>query len=46
MFVIAQRESRQNIHLPITPEIAFATSLSVNAEVNPHEVRESDLAVC
>ena len=28
-----QRESRQDIHLPITPKIAFAIPLAVNAEV-------------
>jgi hypothetical protein len=44
MFVIRNAKAGKDIHLPITPEIAFAISLAVNAEVNPHhEVKETDL---
>jgi hypothetical protein len=43
MFVIRNAKAGKDIHLPITPEIAFAISLAVNAEVNPHhEVKETD----
>lgn len=44
MFVIRNAKAGKDIHLPITPEIAFAISLAVNAEVKPHhEVKETDL---
>src|ERR1700730_19133303 len=44
MFVIRNAKAGKDIHLPITPEIAFAISLAVNAEATPHhEVQETDL---
>ena len=44
MFVIRNAKAGKDIYLPITPEIAFAISLAVNAEVKPHhEVKETDL---
>jgi integrase len=44
MFVIRNAKAGKDIHLPVTPEIAFAISLAVNAEVKPHhEVKETDL---
>jgi integrase len=44
MFVIRNAKAAKDIHLPITPEIAFAISLAVNHEVKPHhEVKERDL---
>jgi hypothetical protein len=44
MFVIRNAKAGKDIHLPITPEIAFAISLAVNAEAKPHhEVKETDL---
>jgi len=44
MFVIRNAKAGKDIHLPITPEIAFAISLAVNAEVKPHhEVTETEL---
>ena len=44
MFVIRNAKAGKDIHLPITPEIAFAISLAVNAEVKPHhEVKDTDL---
>jgi integrase len=44
MFVIRNAKATKDIHLPITPEIAFAISLAVNQEVKPHpEVKETDL---
>src|ERR1700738_3070387 len=44
MFVIRNAKAGKEIHLPITPEIASAISLAVNAEVKPHhEVKETDL---
>jgi integrase len=43
MFVVRNAKAGKDIHLPITPEIAFAISLAVNAEVKPHhEVKETD----
>jgi integrase len=43
MFVIRNAKAGKDIHLPITPEIAFGISLAVNAEVKPHhEVKETD----
>jgi integrase len=45
MFVIRNAKAGKDIYLPITPEIAFAISLAVNAEVKPHhEVKETDFA--
>jgi len=42
MFVIRNAKAGKDIYLPITPEIAFAISLAVNAEVKPHhEVKET-----
>ena len=56
MFVIRNAKAGKDIHLPITPEIAFAISLAVNAEVKPHhEVKgnrfglpglSADIAAC
>jgi hypothetical protein len=44
MFVIRNAKAGKDIYLPITPEITFAISLAVNAEVKPHhEVKETDL---
>jgi integrase len=44
MFIIRNAKAGKDIHLPITPEIASAISLAVNAEVRPHhEVKETDL---
>jgi hypothetical protein len=40
---IRNAKAGQDVHLPITPEIAFAFSYAINAEVNPHhEVTETD----
>jgi hypothetical protein len=43
MFVIRNAKAGKDIYLPITPEIAFAISLAVYPEVQPHpEVKETD----
>jgi integrase len=44
MFVIRNAKAGADIHLPVTPEIAMAIALAVNADMKPHhEVEETDL---